>query len=214
MELDILQTILRTLASAMKTPVMILLIIMVAFSLFCIGWMLSEVLGERRHLKVSLPRLLDEMKANPEAIPELIERSGLLKRQKLALGELTRHPDYTPKMMESLADHLIEGEESHYRSILKVTSLMSKLSPMLGLLGTLIPLGPGIIALGQGDTLTLSSSMLTAFDTTVAGLLAAGICLVVHTFRSQWYSRYMSDFETLADCIVEIEKVKSEKVNA
>lgn len=39
---------------------------------------------------------------------------------------------------------------------------------MLGLLGTLIPLGPGIIALGQGDTQTLSTSLLTAFDTTIA----------------------------------------------
>lgn len=54
---------------------------------------------------------------------------------------------------------------------------------MLGLLGTLIPLGPGIIALGQGDTQTLSTSLLTAFDTTIAGLCAAAVCLVVTTLQ-------------------------------
>jgi biopolymer transport protein ExbB/TolQ len=75
---------------------------------------------------------------------------------------------------------------------------------MAGLLGTLIPLGPGIIALGQGDTYTLSASLLTAFDTTIAGLAAAGVCLVVHSVRSRWYAAYMSDLETLADCVTEL----------
>jgi len=85
---------------------------------------------------------------------------------------------------------------------------------MAGLLGTLIPLGPGIIALGQGDTLTLSQSMLTAFDTTIAGLIAAGICLVVHSFRTHWYRGYMSDLETLVDCVVDIKASEAEAAGA
>ena len=108
-------------------------------------------------------------------------------------------------MLESLADNLLEKEQAHYDVILKLTGTVSKLAPMFGLLGTLIPLGPGIIALGQGDTLTLSNSMLTAFDTTIAGLIAAGICLVVHTIRTHWYAGYMSDLETLVDTIVDLE---------
>ena len=50
--------------------------------------------------------------------------------------------------------------------------------------------------------------MLTAFDTTIAGLIAAGICLVVTTIRKRWYDKYMSDLETLVDCVagLEIEK--------
>ena len=108
-------------------------------------------------------------------------------------------------MLVSLADNIIEKEQSHYDSVLSATNLISKLAPMAGLLGTLIPLGPGIIALGQGDTQTLSESMLTAFDTTIAGLLAAGICLVIHTFRKHWYAGYMSDLETLVDSVVDVQ---------
>ena len=83
--------------------------------------------------------------------------------------------------------------------------IRSKRAPMLGPLGTLIPLGPGIIALGQGDTQTLSTSLLTAFDTTIAGLCAAAVCLVVTTLRKRWYGGYMADLETLMDCVCEEE---------
>ena len=77
---------------------------------------------------------------------------------------------------------------------------------MFGLLGTLIPLGPGILALGQGDTFTLSSSLLTAFDTTVAGLLAAAVATVVSSLRRSWYRQYVSQLEVLSQCILDREK--------
>ena len=77
---------------------------------------------------------------------------------------------------------------------------------MFGLLGTLIPLGPGIIALGQGDTMTLSQSLMTAFDTTIAGLIVAAIAIVISTIRRCWYNNYISVLETVMDCVVEMEK--------
>ena len=205
MELNIFQTILRTISSTMKNPVIVILILFIAFAVFCIGWILAELIKERRHMKYSLPVLLDSIKANKDNLRECISNSGLLARQKEALLELTRHPDFSEEMLVSLADNLIEKEQSHYDSVLSATNLISKLAPMAGLLGTLIPLGPGIIALGQGDTQTLSESMLTAFDTTIAGLLAAGICLVIHTFRKHWYAGYMSDLETLVDSVVDVQ---------
>ena len=59
--------------------------------------------------------------------------------------------------------------------------------------------------MGQGDTQTLSTSLLTAFDTTIAGLCAAAVCLVVTTLRKRWYGGYMADLETLMDCVCEEE---------
>ena len=90
-------------------------------------------------------------------------------------------------MRETLAVRLLEQEQDRYDRIVKLSELLARLAPMFGLLGTLIPLGPGIIALGQGDTQTLSTSLLTAFDTTIAGLCAAAVCLVVTTLRKRWY---------------------------
>ncbi len=202
----VFHNILRAVASAMEVPVVVCLLLALAFAAFSIGWVLTERLGERRHLSVSLPALLDRLRSGEEPIPDCIGHSGLLRRQKDALLELTRHPGFTPAMRESLAANLLEQEQSHYDRILKATDLAAKLSPMFGLLGTLIPLGPGIIALGRGDTYTLSASLLTAFDTTIAGLIAAAVCLCISTVRRRWYSGYMADLETLLDCVTEMER--------
>ena len=205
---SVFHNILRAIASAMELPVVIGLILFIAFTLFSIGWWAVEYFRERRHMCVTLPALLDELRAAENGAAETIEKSGLLRRQKDALLELTRHPEFDAAMRESLGANLLEREQSHYDGILKCTDLVSKLAPMLGLMGTLIPLGPGIMALGQGDTYTLSVSLLTAFDTTIAGLIAAAFCLVISTVRRRWYSGYMADLETLMDCVLEGENAR------
>ena len=202
----------RAIASAMQTPVVILLLILVAAAVFMIGWIISEYFTERRHLRSRLPRMVDALNEaeNNEDIDACISSGELLVRQKKALYELTSHPEITPLMRESLAVRLIQEEQSFYERRLKITDIIAKIGPMLGLLGTLIPLGPGIIALGQGDTITLSSSLLTAFDTTIMGLLAAAVAIVISTIRSRWYANYMSVLETLMECILEVEKRNAE----
>lgn len=102
-----------------------------------------------------------------------------------------------------MAVRLIECEQSIYDRRVKVTDLIAKTGPLLGLMGTLIPLGPGIIALGQGDTLTLSNSLLVAFDTTIAGLLCALLALCISTVRKVWYRNYMSVLEMITECVLE-----------
>lgn len=198
----------RTIAASMEIPVIIMLLILVAASVFMIGWIIAEYFTERRHLRSRLPKLVDRLNntEDDEEIFACIKSSELLVRQKEALYELTRHPDITPLMRESLAVRLIQEEQAFYERRLKITDVIAKIGPMLGLLGTLIPLGPGIIALGQGDTITLSSSLLTAFDTTIMGLIAAAIAIVISTIRSRWYANYISVLETLMECILEVEK--------
>lgn len=205
---SVFHKILRSIASAMELPVVIGLILFIAFTLFSIGWWAVEYFRERRHMRVTLPALLDELRAAENGAAEIIEKSGLLRLQKDALLELTKHPEFDAAMRESLGANLLEREQSHYDGILKCTDLVSKLAPMLGLMGTLIPLGPGIMALGQGDTYTLSVSLLTAFDTTIAGLIAAAFCLVISTVRRRWYAGYMADLETLMDCVLEGENAR------
>lgn len=206
--MDFLSKAMRVIAAAMKYPVIILLLILIALSVFMIGWLVTEFLSEHRHLEVKMPILVDALNElnDIDKIRSCIQGSGLLKRQKAALIELTKHKDITPLMRESLAVRLIHEEQSFYERRLKISDVIAKIAPMLGLLGTLIPLGPGIIALGQGDTITLSSSLLTAFDTTILGLIAAAVAIVISTIRSRWYDNYMSVLETLMECILEVEK--------
>lgn len=208
MDVSRLNQAMRIVASFMQTPVIVILMLILAFTVFLVGWVAVEFFTERRHLKQKLPALVDALNATKtrEETKECVSKSKLLKRQRAALLELLSHPDITPLMRESLAVRLIAEEQNHYDLRLKFSDLVAKIAPLLGLLGTLIPLGPGIIALGQGDTITLSSSLMTAFDTTILGLISAAAAMVISVIRKNWYGNYMSVLETAAECILEVEK--------
>lgn len=198
---------LRTICSSLQGVVVFLLLVLIAASLMLLGSLIVEIFTERRHLKVSLPELVDELWENEDRLAECIEGSGLLKRQKKALIEITKHEEITDIMREALAVRLLESEKAHFDKIVKLSDTVAKLGPMFGLLGTLIPLGPGIVALGNGDTFTLSQSLLTAFDTTIAGLSSAAVVTVISTIRKTWYTNYMSILEALMSCVLEVTKV-------
>ncbi|MDR1572559.1 MAG: MotA/TolQ/ExbB proton channel family protein [Clostridiales Family XIII bacterium] len=199
---------LRAVSSALQTPVIAVLLLLMAAALFMLGSLAVEAFTERARLRVRLPELVDALREGG-ATEAVIEGSGLLRRQKLALLELTRHPALTPAMRESLAVRLVAEERARYEGIVRVTDLIARLGPMFGLLGTLIPLGPGIIALGRGDTYTLSLSLLTAFDTTIAGLVAAAVAFVISTVRKRWYASYMASLEMAMECVLEAENEKA-----
>ena len=194
---------LRAVASALQTPVIIILLLLIAVTVVMLGTLIAELLTERRYMKVKLPELLNELEAKERPLDEIVENSGLLKRQKQALLTVCAQTALTPLKREALAGELLDAEKARCELRVKITDLVMKLGPMFGLLGTLIPLGPGIIALGRGDTYTLSASLLTAFDTTIAGLIAAAAATVISTVRKRWYSRYMGQLGSVMECLLE-----------
>lgn len=82
---------------------------------------------------------------------------------------------------------------------------------MLGLMGTLIPLGPGLVALGSGDTQSLSQSLQFAFDTTVAGLATAIVCMLVTRVRRRWYGDYLVSMESAFNTLLEKGRIMHEE---
>ena len=72
---------------------------------------------------------------------------------------------------------------------------ITRIAPMLGLMGTLIPLGPGLAALGDGELTILTTAMTVAFDTTVIGLLAGIVGFVLGRVRRRWYDRAVQELE-------------------
>ncbi len=75
------------------------------------------------------------------------------------------------------------------------TDFLTRIAPMLGLMGTLIPLGPGLSALGEGDLSVLTTAMSVAFDTTVLGLLVGIIGFVIGRLRRRWYEQTLTAME-------------------
>ena len=118
------------------------------------------------------------------------------------LKELIKSDDMSEDMRQAIAERLLEAQEARYKRILHITELVAKLGPMFGLLGTLIPLGPGIVALGTGDVQTLSNSMEMAFDTTIAGVISAAVCSVLTGIRKRWYNRNMQNIQLIMESLL------------
>ena len=204
MDATVLKDVLHAVAQALTYPVILLLLLAIGYAVFSIGSVLLEFFVERRHFKVALPQLLRALEEAPvEEMPSVIDTSGMLLRQKAALVTIFVNRDLPEEGLWALAKKLLVEETAHYQRITGRNDMAAKVSPMLGLMGTLIPLGPGIVALGQGDTATLAGSLLIAFDTTVAGLVTAAVCLVISKVRKGWYAQYLSSLEAAVTTILE-----------
>ena len=156
-------------------------------------------------MKVKAPELVDSFQGKDAGeIMETVGQSSLLKRQKLVLSELVKHSNLPPVSLQALARQLLTSEELHYAKITNRTDLVVRLGPMFGLMGTLIPLGPGMMALGQGDTKALADSLLIAFDTTVTGLVAAAVAFFISRMRKRWYEGYLSSLEAVMEGLLEV----------
>ena len=107
------------------------------------------------------------------------------------------------RVMMSVFCKLFEFEEEKTMSNLQKTDIITRIGPTLGLMGTLIPMGPGLAALGAGDINTLASSLTVAFNTTIVGIGSGALCYVIGKIRSGWYDRYLSDLDALIDAVLD-----------
>ena len=203
---NVIKDVLRAVTSSLQVPTIIILILLIAAAVFMIGSLIVEIFTDRRRLKANIPRIIDDIQGmNTEELDHYIKRCGLLKRQKYALHQLITREELPDNSREALARELLFEEQSHYEKLTKITDVIARIAPMFGLMGTLIPLGPGLIALGQGDTKTLSESLLIAFDTTVAGLISGAVAFVISAIRKNWYEKYIVSLETVMECILDVQ---------
>ncbi|MCD7934790.1 MAG: MotA/TolQ/ExbB proton channel family protein [Oscillospiraceae bacterium] len=199
-----LQNVLQVVADALLYPDIIALLLFMLLAVWQIGDFVAELFTERRKLKADVPDLLTQISGRGKTeVIETMDSSGLLARHKRVLHRIfdPEHQSRTARL--ALAERVLASEEKYYSKSTVVTDLVAKLGPMAGLLGTLIPLGPGIIALSNGDTATLADSLGVAFNTTIAGVASSSVCYVISHIRKRWYSDYMVTLETLTESIME-----------
>jgi biopolymer transport protein ExbB/TolQ len=199
-----ISTLLHTLAQALMIPVMIALGLLILFALFSVGSVIVECVTERRLYRVDDRRLINAIHdAAYDGVEGVIENGRLLKPQREALIAVTRNMGLTSDELFALARMQIEKVNGRYKSALARGEQITKIAPMLGLMCTLIPLGPGIVAMGQGNVAELSMSLLVAFDGTVAGLVAAVVAMIVTAIRKRWYSQYIVVLESVMTAVLD-----------
>lgn len=111
------------------------------------------------------------------------------------------------------------GSEAAVENLLQETTLklwksmdrlriLVRAAPSLGLIGTLIPMGTGLAALGQGDMTKLSTDLVIAFTTTVTGLAIGTAAFFFYTVRRRWIEEDIKNMELATEmAAADIERI-------
>lgn len=197
------QYLLYIFSDVMLYPDMIGLIILFSWSLALAGSMIREFTTRRRNLPemekicyqaADLARL-GQTKVAAEALRSY--KSQTLVSQVLQeLGEAIEAGKLQIKFEKILQDTELAMDKA-----LEPIRLGVRVGPMLGLMGTLIPLGPALLGLAEGNIKQLADSLVIAFTTTVVGIVVGGICYGASTIRARWYRQDLSDLEYAVDIL-------------
>ena len=202
---ETLTSILHIISESLLTPVVVLLVVFVVLVILFLGGFINEAISRKSIKKDELEGIIRNVSSanSPETIKNTVEDSSLLPNQKKILIKIADNYDIGPEARKALATKLIEDEESKLIKNTSKTDILIRLGPILGLLGTLIPLGPGLSALGSGDIATLAESLTIAFDTTVVGLSVGAVAYLISKFKKQWYESDLMTVETIAEAELE-----------
>lgn len=177
--MDRFVSLFAAISSVALAPVLLGLLIAAAVSMLELGAALGESLARwrarsrRRALEGALlkgERLLLEQRRLPgplgRAIVGLVEADRLVAQQRA-----------------------LDGFEDEVERALSKDSLVVKLGPSLGLMGTLIPLGPALEFLAVGQLEQMTKHLVLAFATTVVGMAAAGVSTLSLSWRRRMFAQ-------------------------
>lgn len=202
---ETLTSFIHILSESLLTPVVILLVISIIIVILSFGGLINEYISRKPIESKDLEDLVRRVSfsTNVSKMKDEINNSNLFDYQKEILTRIADNHDIGPDARKALASELISAEETKLIKKTNKTDILVRVGPSLGLLGTLIPLGPGLAALGTGDIATLAESLTIAFDTTVTGLTVGALAFLISKYKKQWYESELIDVETVAEAELE-----------
>lgn len=89
-------------------------------------------------------------------------------------------------VLSRLAGRSAEALELAVLKELEGLRLCSRVAPMLGLVATMIPMGPALVAVASSQSQGVAQSLAPAFAAVIVALVAASITFVVYSVRRRW----------------------------
>jgi len=194
--MNYISDILYWISTGLLVPVIVLLIFFFGRALLLIGNFFGQYLAIRRTESL-IAKELDGL--NKENVSTLSERLPK-KNPSLVVTYMNRLlvADSVAMRQRLLSDFEIAADKD-----LSTSKTLSKMGPMLGLMGTLIPMGPALVGLSTGDIASMAYNMQVAFATTVVGLFAAAIGFITQQVKQRWFLQDMANLEFVAELLNE-----------
>jgi len=200
---ELLSKALHLISQSLLIPVIVGLLFCITYAVIELGSLISEYSQRKKVSCEKIGKMIQKLHSEQE-VGEVISNNTISERQRSVLNEIMTHDNLTNGSLTALARKLIEEEELRSVKTLEKTDMLARWGPALGLMGTLIPLGPGLAALGKGDVNALAQAVIIAFDTTIVGLAAGCIGYTISKIRKRWYEEHISTLEAIMDPLLEV----------
>ena len=149
-------------------PVLIIISLLFIYALFATGQFFAQSLQRKsnhvNYLNLTHGKLGENSSLNLAGYPmaQLANRVPNISKDQLDVAALTN----------------IEGVRN-----------VSRLAPMLGLIATMIPMGPALKSLADGNIQGISENLIIAFSAVIFGLVIASITFWIASVKKRWLAQ-------------------------
>ena len=195
--MELISNMLFWLSNGMLIPDIIFLLFFFIKALLMIGGFYGTYIA-RTKINVKLNRDIGKTGVEEflDTLPEGNGKSKLLEY----LRKIKAAPQDRALREKLLGDYEIAADKE-----LGQSKLLVKIGPMLGLMGTLIPMGPALVGLATGDIGSMAYNMQVAFATTVVGIVIGAIGFITLQVKQRWVADDMNILEYVVESLNEKE---------
>lgn len=178
-------------ATALRVPVLIAAVVVLILCALELGRFTVEWWRRWRNRRFDLGEIVARVIAEPAAAAHYARyaRSPITAAAVMAIAGAPA-ADRGAATERALVDY-----ELRVQRRLDRTRLLVRAGPAIGLMGTLIPLIPGLAALSGGDVATLANDLRDAFGATVVGLLVGTVAFALTLARTRMYTEDLAGLE-------------------
>lgn len=196
---DRLVEILYFLSTGLLLPVLIVLVASMAIELMTLGGLIREAIDRRRASK-SWQDFLAQLRDDSGQAGEFyqLNLTGYAACFQRETRSIRQNRLAVKKCLEDI--EIVVGKR------LARLSVQTRVGPMLGLVGTLLPLGPALTGLASGNIQALAGNLIIAFTTTVFGILVGAFAYAVSLIRRGWYEQDLSDLDFVAESLLSVDQ--------
>jgi len=190
-------------STAFLYPVIAGLLLLFAWSLALLGSLVNEYTSRQRTLteleEASLKAAHLSREGKTKEAYAALQSYQCNRQLSLAIEQIGRSLE--TGLFDLKFEKILQDIELSMARALEPVRIGVKVGPILGLMGTLIPMGPALLGLSNGDIKSLADNLVIAFATTVIGLVVGGVCYATMVVRTRWYRQDLSDLEYAVDII-------------
>jgi biopolymer transport protein ExbB/TolQ len=192
--MEYVSTLLFWISNGLLIPVIVGLLFFFCKALYMLGAFFNRYLQRNRQnqaLQASLHQLDAHNVLGLATVLDALQTSFAR-----AARQLYHAKDSEVHRKRYLSEFEIEADKE-----LGKAKILVKFGPILGLMGTLIPMGPALVGLSTGDIGSMAYNMQVAFATTVLGLFTGAAGFLLIQIQQRWVMTDLTTLDFISDLL-------------